>query len=102
MTSMIRFLTLAGLVVGGLSITALAQTSMVIPNSEAPQHIRENATVEGAVTACPQASEATHSSISERFTLPELHRLDPAGTPLASDRQYICFKAKSSKNRRLV
>jgi hypothetical protein len=44
---MIRFLTLAGLIVGCLSITALAQTSTVIPDSEAAQHIGQNATVEG-------------------------------------------------------
>ena len=51
MTSVIRFLTLAGLVVGSLSITALAQASTVIPDSEVPQHILQNATVEGVVTA---------------------------------------------------
>jgi hypothetical protein len=48
---MIRFLTLVGLVVGSLPITALAQTSTVIPDSEAPQHIGRNATVEGVLTA---------------------------------------------------
>jgi hypothetical protein len=47
MTSMIRFLTLAALVVGSLSITALAQTSTVIADSDAPQHIGENVAVEG-------------------------------------------------------
>jgi hypothetical protein len=44
-------LTLAGLVVASLSITALAQTSTVISDSEATQHIGQNAVVESVVTA---------------------------------------------------
>ncbi|MBV8224226.1 MAG: hypothetical protein JO232_03430, partial [Verrucomicrobia bacterium] len=45
MSSVIRFLALAVLVACCLSITALAQTSTVIPDTEAVQHV----TVEGVV-----------------------------------------------------
>jgi len=49
MASIIRFLTLAGLLVGSLSITVLAQTLTVIPDSEAGQHVGQHITVEGVV-----------------------------------------------------
>jgi hypothetical protein len=49
MASIIRFLTLAGLLVGSLSITVLAQTSTVIPDTEAAQHVGQHITVEGVV-----------------------------------------------------
>jgi hypothetical protein len=49
MTSVIRFLILAEPVVGRLSITALAQTSTVIPDTEAAQYVGQHITVEGFV-----------------------------------------------------
>jgi len=46
---MIRFLILAGLLIGGLSFAALAQTSTVIPDTEAAQYVGQHITVEGVV-----------------------------------------------------
>ena len=51
MASIIRFLTLSSLLAGSLSITLFAQTSTVIPDTEAEKHIGQDVTVEGIVTA---------------------------------------------------
>src|ERR1700758_4479501 len=51
MASIIRIVTLSTLVVGSLSITLFAQTSTVIPDTEAEKHIGQDVTVEGIVTA---------------------------------------------------
>jgi len=49
MPSVIRFLTLEGLLVGGLSIAVLAQSSTVIPDTEAAQHVGQQVIVEGPI-----------------------------------------------------
>jgi hypothetical protein len=49
MTLLVRFLTLAGLIAGSLSFTALAQTLTVIPDTEAAQPVAQHITVEGVV-----------------------------------------------------
>jgi len=49
MTSVIRFPILVGLLVGSLSMTALAQSLTVIPDTEAAQHVGQQVTVEGVV-----------------------------------------------------
>jgi hypothetical protein len=83
---MIRFLTLAAMVVGSLSITALAQTSTVIPDSEAAQHIGQNATVEGVVTAVSTSKRGyTFINFGGVYPNQTFTGWIPAGTPLASD-----------------
>jgi hypothetical protein len=47
----IRLLTLAGLLVGSLSITLFAQTSTIIPDTETEQNLGQDVTLEGVVTA---------------------------------------------------
>jgi len=49
MASIIRFLSVAGLLAWSLSITVLAQTSTVIPDTEAAQYVGRHITVEGVV-----------------------------------------------------
>ena len=86
MTSIIRFLTLAALVVGSLSITALTQTSTVIPYPEAPQHVGETVTVEGVVTAVSTSKRGnTFINFGGVYPNQTFTGWIPAGTPLASD-----------------
>src|SRR5262249_53751237 len=98
MTSMIRFLTLAALLVGSLSITALAQTSTVIPDSEAAQHTGQNATVEGVVVAV-SASKKGNAFINFGGVYPNQTFTGwiPAGTPLASDPSIQSLQGKRVK-----
>jgi len=51
MALIIRFIILAGLFAGWFSNAAPAQTSTVIPDTQAEQHLGQDVTVEGVVTA---------------------------------------------------
>jgi DNA/RNA endonuclease YhcR with UshA esterase domain len=95
---MIRFLTLVALVVGSLSITTLAQTSTVIPDSDAPQHIGQNATVEGVVTAV-STSKKGNTFINFRNVYPNQTFTGwiPAGTSLAADPSIQSLQGKKIK-----
>src|SRR5215510_14063116 len=98
MPSMIRFLTLAGLVVGSLSITALSQTSTVIPYPEAPQHVGENVTVEGVVTAVSTSKRGnTFINFGGVYPNQTFTGWIPAGTPLASDPSIQSLQGKRIK-----
>ena len=98
MTSMIRLLTLVGLVVGSLSITALAQTSTVIPDSDAPQHIGQNATVEGVVVAVSTSKRGnTFINFGGVYPNQTFTGWIPAGTPLASDPSIQSLQGKRVK-----
>jgi DNA/RNA endonuclease YhcR with UshA esterase domain len=98
MTSMIRLLTLVGLVVGSLSITALAQTSTVIPDSDAPQHIGQNATVEGVVVAVSTSKRGnTFINFGGVYPNQTFTGWIPAGTPLASDPSIKSLQGKRIK-----
>ena len=60
-----------------LSITALAQASTVIPESEAPQQIGQNATVEGVVTAVSTSKRGnTFINFGGVYPNQTVHRLD--------------------------
>ena len=98
MASIIRFLTLAGLLVGGLSITVLAQTSMVIPDSEAAQHVGQDVTVEGIVTAV-STSRKGNAFINFGGVYPNQTFTGwiPTGTPLASYASLQLLKGKKVK-----
>jgi len=98
MTSIIRFLTLAALVVGSLSITALAQTSTVIPDSDAPLHIGQNATVEGVVVAVSTSKRGnTFINFGGVYPNQTFTGWVPAGTPLASDSSIHLLQGKKIK-----
>jgi DNA/RNA endonuclease YhcR with UshA esterase domain len=95
---MIRFLTLAALVVGSLSIAALAQTSGVIPDSEAAQHIGQNAIVEGVVTAVSTSKRGnTFINFGGVYPNQTFTGWIPAGTPLASDPSLQALQGKKVK-----
>jgi hypothetical protein len=86
MASIIRFLTLAGLLVGSLSITLFAQTSTVIPDTEAEKHIGQNVTVEGVVTAVSTSRKGnTFINFGGVYPNQTFTGWIPAGTPLAND-----------------
>ena len=98
MTSIIRFLTLAALVVGSLSITALARTSTVIPDSDAPLHIGQNATVEGVVVAVSTSNKRnTFINFGAVYPNQTFTGWIPAGTHLASDRSIQSLQGKRIK-----
>jgi DNA/RNA endonuclease YhcR with UshA esterase domain len=98
MTSLIRFLTLAALVVGSLSITALAQTSTVIPDSDAPQHIGQNVAVEGVVTAVSTSKKGnTFINFGGVYPNQTFTGWIPAGASLASDRSIQSLEGKRIK-----
>jgi hypothetical protein len=98
MTSIIRFLTLAALVVGSLSITALAQTSTVIPDSDAPLHIGQNATVEGVVVAVSTSKRGnTFINFGGIYPNQTFTGWIPAGTSLASDASLESLQGKKVK-----
>jgi cytochrome c-type biogenesis protein CcmE len=81
LASIIRFLALAGLFVGSLSITLFAQTSTVIRETEAAQHIGQDVTVEGVVTAV-STSRKGNTFINFGAVCPNQTFL-PVGFPLA-------------------
>jgi DNA/RNA endonuclease YhcR with UshA esterase domain len=98
MASMIRFLTLAGLLVGGLSISILAQSSTVIPDTEAAQHIGQNATVEGVVVAVSTSKKGnTFINFGGVYPNQTFTGWIPAGTPLASDASLQTLQGKKVK-----
>jgi hypothetical protein len=77
MASIIRFLTLSMLFVGTLSITLVAQTSTVIPDTEAEKHIGQNVTVEGVVTAVSTSRKGnTFINFGGVYPNQNLYRLD--------------------------
>jgi len=95
---MIRFLTLLALVVSSPSITALAQTSTVIPDSDAPQHIGQNATVQGVVVAVFKSKKGnTFINFGDVYPNQTFTGWIPAGTPLASDPSIRSLQGKSVK-----
>src|SRR5262245_23074774 len=97
MTSMIRFLTLAALFVGRLSTTSLAQTSTITPD-QAPQHIGENATVEGVVVAVSTSKRGnTFINFGGVYPNQTFTGWIPAGTPLASDPSIQSLQGKRVK-----
>jgi hypothetical protein len=99
MTSMIRFLILAGLLIGGLS-TALAQTLTVIPDTEAAQHVGQQITVEGVVVKVfTSKSGNTFLNFGAPYPAQTFTGWIPAGTPLASDPSLQSFQGKKVPER---
>ena len=95
---MIRFLILAGLLIGGLSITALAQTSTVISDTEAAQHLGQHVTVEGVVVAVFASKNGnTFLNFGARYPAQTFTGWIPVGTPLASDPSLQSFQGKRIK-----
>jgi DNA/RNA endonuclease YhcR with UshA esterase domain len=98
MVSIIRFLTLAGLLVGSLSITLFAQTSTVIPDTEAEKHIGQNVTVEGVVTAVSTSRKGnTFINFGGVYPNQTFTGWIPAGTPLATDNSISTLQGKKIK-----
>jgi len=98
MTSKIRFLTLTALLIGSLSINALAQTSTVIPYPEAPQHVGENVTVEGIVSAVSTSKKGnTFINFGGVYPNQTFTGWIPAGTLLASDPSIQFLQGKRIK-----
>jgi DNA/RNA endonuclease YhcR with UshA esterase domain len=98
MASIIRFLTLAGLLVGSLSITLFAQTSTVIPDTEAEKHIGQNVTVEGVVTAVSTSRKGnTFINFGGVYPNQTFTGWIPAGTPLATDDSISTLQGKKIK-----
>ena len=86
MTSMLRFLTPGGLVAAILSITALAQTLTVIPDTEAAQYVGQHATVEGVVVKIFTSKKGnTFLNFGAAYPAQTFTGWVPAGTELASD-----------------
>src|SRR6516162_6128504 len=95
MTSVIRFLILVGLVVGGLSISGLAQTLTVVPDTEAAQHVGQHITVEGVVaTVFTSKNGNTFLNFGARYPAQTFTSWIPAGTELASDPSLQSFQGK--------
>jgi hypothetical protein len=98
MTSVIRFLILVGLVVGGLSISELAQTLTVVPDTEAAQHVGQHITVEGVVVkAFTSKNGNTFLNFGAPYPAQTFTGWIPAGTPLASDPSLQSFQGKKVK-----
>jgi len=98
MTSLIRLLTLAGLILGSLSITLFAQTSTVIPDTEAAQHVGQDVTVEGVVTAVTTSRKGnTFINFGGVYPNQTFTGWVPAGTPLASDASLQLLQGKKVK-----
>jgi|SRR6516225_8925784 hypothetical protein len=98
MTSKIRFLTLTALLIGSLSINALAQTSTVIPYPEAPQHVGENVTVEGIVSAVSTSKKGnTFINFGGVYPNQTFTGWVPACTSLASDVSLESLQGKKVK-----
>ena len=86
MTSIIRFLALVGLFFGNLSITVLAQTSTVIPDTEAAQHVEQHITVEGIVVKIfTSKSGNTFLNFGAAYPDQTFTGWIPSGTVLTSD-----------------
>jgi hypothetical protein len=76
----------------------LAQISTVIPDSEAAQHIGQNATVEGVVTAVSTIKKGnTFINFGGVYPNQTFTGWIPAGTPLASDPSIISLQGKRIK-----
>jgi DNA/RNA endonuclease YhcR with UshA esterase domain len=86
------------LFVGTLSITLVAQTSTVIPDTEAEKHIGQNVTVEGVVTAV-STSQKGNAFINFGGAYPNQRFTGwiPTGTPLASYTSLQLLKGKKIK-----
>src|ERR1700737_4773712 len=98
MASVVRFLTLAGLLVVSLLITVLAQTSTVIPDKEAEQHIGQNVTVEGVVTAVSTSRKGnTFINFGGVYPNQTFTGWIPAGAPLASHPSIHLLQGKRIK-----
>jgi len=98
MASIIRFLTLAGLLVGSLSITLFAQTSTVIPDTEAAQHVGQHIAVEGVVVKVFTSKNGnTFLNFSAAYPDQTFTGWIPAGTPLAGDSSLVSLESKKIK-----
>jgi DNA/RNA endonuclease YhcR with UshA esterase domain len=98
MASIIRFLTHAGLLVGSLSIALFAQTSTAIPETEAAEHIGQNVTVEGVVTAVSTSRKGnTFINFGGVYPNQTFTGWIPTGTPLASYASLQLLKGKKVK-----
>ena len=98
MTSVIRFLALAALVFGGFSTTAFAQTSTVIPDTEAAKHVGQQVTVEGVVAKVFTSKNGnTFLNFGARYPAQTFTGWIPANTPLASDPSLQSFQGKKIK-----
>jgi DNA/RNA endonuclease YhcR with UshA esterase domain len=98
MASVVRFLTLAGLLVVSLSITVLAQTSTVIPDKEAEQHLGQDVTVEGVVTAVSTSRKGnTFINFGGVYPNQTFTGWIPVGTPLATDASIPTLQGKKIK-----
>jgi hypothetical protein len=99
MASIIRFLTVAGLLVGSLSITLFAQTSTVIPDTEAEKHIGQDVTVEGVVTAVTTSRKGnTFINFGGVYPNQTFTGWIPAGTPLANDASIPALQGKKTRS----
>jgi DNA/RNA endonuclease YhcR with UshA esterase domain len=98
MASIIRFLTLSSLLAGSLSITLFAQTSTVIPDTEAEKHIGQDVTVEGIVTAVTTSRKGnTFINFGGVYPNQTFTGWIPAGTPLATDSSIPTLQGKNIK-----
>ena len=98
MASIIRIVTLSTLVVGSLSITLFAQTSTVIPDTEAEKHIGQDVTVEGIVTAVATSRKGnTFINFGGVYPNQTFTGWIPAGTPLATDSSIPTLQGKNIK-----
>jgi DNA/RNA endonuclease YhcR with UshA esterase domain len=90
--------TLSTLVVGSLSITLFAQTSTVIPDTEAEKHIGQDVTVEGIVTAVTTSRKGnTFINFGGVYPNQTFTGWIPAGTPLATDSSIPRLQGKNIK-----
>jgi hypothetical protein len=98
MTSVIRFLTLTGMVAVSLSITALAQTSIVIPDTEGAQHVGQHIAVEGVVVKVFTSKNGnTFLNFGAPYPAQTFTGWIPAGTLLASDPSLQSLQGKRIK-----
>ena len=95
MASVIRCLMLAGLLVESLSNPLFAQTSTVIPDAQAAQHVRQHITVAGIVV---EVFTGIHGNTFLSFGAPYPHQTFtgwvPKGSPVAKDITLSSLKGK--------
>jgi DNA/RNA endonuclease YhcR with UshA esterase domain len=95
MASIIRCLILAGLLVGSLSITLFSETSTVIPDTQAAQHVRQHITVEGVVVEVFTGKHGnTFLSFGARYPHQTFTGWIPKDSPVAKDTTLSSLKGK--------
>ena len=98
MSASLRFLILAGLLVGSLAISSSAQTSTVIPDTEAAQHVGQHVTVEGVVVKVfTSKSGNTFLNFGAAYPAETFTGWIPANTQLASNPSLESFQGKKLK-----